>query len=166
MTRSVAVTLALAALTLAGCGDSTGDDVRHEVPGGSIQTEGTGEDATTVVRTDDGSEAVIATGSEAAASTGPVFSRPYPGSRVVSSVTSATENAGLVTFETDAQADTIIAYYRERVEEAELTPRADMTMNGTRHFGAESNAGGEFNVVITPQDDRSVVTVSWQGIPG
>lgn len=166
MTRTVALTLALAALTLAGCGDGGEVETSHEIPGGSIHTEGSGDDTTTVIHTEEGNEAVIGSGSEAAASAGPAFSRPYPGSRIVSSVTSASENAGLITFETDAQADTIIAYYRQRVEEAELTPRADMTLNGTRHFGAESDSGGEFNVVISPQDDRSVVTVSWDGIAG
>lgn len=166
MTRIAALTLALVAVTLAGCGDDDAGETRHETPGGSIHTEGSGEDTTTVIHTEDGAEAVIGSGSEAAASVGPAFSRPYPGSRVVSSVTSASENAGLITFETDAQADTIIAYYRQRVEEAELTPRADMTLNGTRHFGAESATGGEFNVIISPQDGRSTVTVSWDGIAG
>lgn len=169
MTRPLTLTAALAALALtsalAACGDASPGETRRETPGGAVTTEGSGEDMTTTVRGENGEGAVIGSGSEAA-SAGPVYSRPYPGSRVVSSVITETEGAGLITFETDAQPDTVIAYYRQRMEEADLTPRADMTLGGTRHFGAESDSGGELNVVIAPQGDRSVVTVTWEGITG
>lgn len=160
-------TMALAALALAACSGAESEErTETRVDGGTIRTEGSGENTTAIIETDDGAGAVIGAGAAAEADSGPIFARPYPGSRVVSSVTSPSDDAGLITFQTDAPVDTVIAYYRERADEAGFNSLAEMTMGGSRHFGAEAPSGGEFNVVVQPQDGQSTVTVTWEGVPG
>ena len=167
MTQRLALTALMAAALLAGCsgGDSNeGAEVRTE--GGSLRTEGSGAETTTVIEGEDGVTASAGAGSAAVSDTGPVFARPYPGSRVVSSVTSPSDDGGLITFQTEAPVDTVIAYYRARAEEAGFNSLAEVTMGQDRHFGAEATSGGAFNVVVTPQGDQSTVTVTWEGVAG
>ncbi|MBN8551833.1 MAG: hypothetical protein J0L52_02930 [Caulobacterales bacterium] len=154
----------LIALPLAACGGSESSDAAsvHADGTGTEAHEGTGTATAPAEGDVDGTEAPIPTDTADA----PAFTRPYPGSRVVSDVRAPTETGGLLTFQTDDDPGTIIAYYRERAEEAGLTARADITMGDTRQFGADSRQGGELSVSITPQDDLSTVTVTWDGIGG
>lgn len=166
MIRRLGLAAVLLAVPLAACGNGgTEEDRTVHTPDGTIQTQTEGENSTSTYRGEDGREVVVATGPDVAAS-GPAYTRPYPDSRVLSSVTSPTDNAGLLTFQTEAEPGTVIAYYRQRAEESGLTARAEMTMGDTQQFGADTAAGGEFNVVVTPQDGQSTVTVTWEGLPG
>jgi len=164
MTKPLAFSAALAALVLSACGGESAEKAETRVEGAAIRTEGSGVNTTAIVEADD--RAGVAIGAGAAADAGPVFARPYPGSRVISSATSPADSVGLITFQTDAPVETLIAYYRERAEEAGFSTLADMTMGGSRHFGAEASSGGEFNVVVQPQDGQSTVTVTWEGVSG
>lgn len=150
---------ALAALALAACND-TGDGTEVRSDQGSITTSGEGEDATTVIEGADGAGAVIGAGA-AAAVAGPDWARPYPGARVMTSV-DAGNGDGATSFETDANPDTVIAYYRERAEEAGLASGANMTMGDMRQYAAQAEGGQSLTVVVQPQGERSVVQVAWE----
>lgn len=150
---------ALAALALAACTDTPdGTEVRSDQ--GSITTSGDGEDATAVIEGADGAGAVIGAGA-AAAVAGPDWARPYPGSRVMTSV-DAGGGDGMTAFQTDANPDTVIAYYRERAEEAGLAAGANMTTGDVRQFAAQADDGQSLTVVVTPQGDEAVVSVAWE----
>lgn len=166
MNKPHVLTAVCAALMLSACGNGSDGSTEEAVEGGSVQTEAAREDTTAAVTDEDGAGATIGTEAAASADSGPAFTRPFPDSRVVSSVTSPTDDAGLITFQTDAAPETIIAYYRERAGEAGFNTLAEMTMGDSRHFGAEAPSGGEFNVVVTPQDGQSTVTVTWEGVSG
>lgn len=150
--------VAFAALTLAACGGGGDDETVVRSDQGTITASRDGESVT--VQGADGSSAVIGAGAEGAVA-GPDYAQPYPGSRVVSTVNAPGDGAGMTTLETDADPEAIIAFYRERAEAAGLTPRASMTMGDTRQFGATGPDGEEFNVVVSPQGDRSTVAVTW-----
>ena len=149
---------AVAALALAACGDrSEGTEVRTE--DGTVTATGEGEDASVVVEGADGTGVVMGAGA-AAAVAGPAWARPYPGARVMTSV-DAGSGDGATTFETDANPDTVIAYYRERAGEAGLADGANMTMGDTRQYAAQAD-GQSLTVVVQPQGSRSVVQVAWE----
>ena len=161
MIRTVGPALCAAALVLCACSGGSEEEVIHQSDQGTVTTSGSGDDATTTIDAADGTTVVAGAGAEAAVA-GPVFARPYPGSRVVSAVDAPNENAGLVTFETDADPETIIAYYRERAQEAGFGGSTVMNMGENRQFAASSQAGGQFNVLIAPNGDLSTVTVAWE----
>ena len=164
MPKFLWIAAALIALPLAACNVS---DAGHDTPAdsGSLGGEGGAETPAGTPGDDSGGVAVEAPVA-ADAPVAPAFTRPYPGSRVVSEVRSPTQADGLITFQTDADPGTVVAYYRERAEEAGLTARADITMGDTRQFGADSREGSELSVSITPQDQLSTVTVTWEGVAG
>ena len=161
MIRNAGPALCAVALILCACSGESEDEVIHPSEQGTVTTSGSGEDATTRIDTADGTTVVAGAGAEAAVS-GPVFARPYPGSRVVSAVDAPNANAGLVTFETDANPETILAYYRERAQEAGFGGSAVMNVGDTRQFAASNEAGGQFNVTIAPNGEVSTVTVAWE----
>ena len=151
---------ALAVVSLAACGDREGAAAPDETTvyrseEGSVTTSGEGEDQTMVIEAADGSGA-------GATVTGPDYARPYPGSRIVSTVDAGADRGGMTVFESDANPDTIIAYYRERAEEAGLSSGANMTMGEMRQYAAESDSGQSLTVVVTPQDGRATVNVAWE----
>jgi hypothetical protein len=154
---------ALAAVSLAACGD--GDAAPDETTvyrseEGSVTTSGEGADQTVVIENADGSGAVVGSGAGATV-TGPDYARPYPGSRIVSTIDAGADQGGMTVFETDANPDTIVAYYRGRAEEAGLSSGASMTMGDTRQFAFEGENGEGLTVIVTPQDGRSTVNVAW-----
>ena len=157
---------ALAVVSLAACGDRDGAAAPDETTvyrseEGSVTTSGEGEDQTMVIEAADGSGAVVGSGAGATV-TGPDYARPYPGSRIVSTVDAGADRGGMTVFESDANPDTIIAYYRERAEEAGLSSGANMTMGEMRQYAAESDSGQSLTVVVTPQDGRATVNVAWE----
>jgi len=164
MNPRLALTFILTALVVVACDRSggTGGSATADGPdrAGPVAEVGTSAgEAGGRVAPDAGTGAVEA-------GTGPLLARAYPGARVVSAVTDPSNTSGLITFQTDAQPGTVVAYYRERAEEAGLTPRADMTMGDTRQFGADDGAGAELNVTIEPGGAQSTVTVAWDGVRG
>lgn len=167
MIHRLCLVATLAALSLTGC-----DYAEHGTDSATTadaQTSSAG-DAAGVTPATVPTEGADATAPGAIAETasidGPIFARPYPGSRVVSAVTSPQNDGGLIVLQTDADPGTVIAYYRARAEDAGMTARAEMAIGDTRQFGADTPQGGELNVEVTPQDARSTVTVSWQGVSG
>jgi len=153
--------IALAALTLAACGGGSEDKTVYSSEEGSVTTSGEGEDQTMVIENADGTGAVIGAGAGATV-TGPDYARPYPGSRIVSTINAGADQGGMTVFESDANPDTIIAYYRERAEDAGLSSGASMTMGETRQFAFEGENGEGLTVIVTPQDGRSTVNVAWE----
>jgi hypothetical protein len=166
MPKFLWIAAALIALPLAACNVGDAGTV-HDTAADSDSPAGEGAAGTPAGAPETNSGDVAAeTPVPTAAPVAPAFTRPYPGSRVVSEVRSPTQADGLITFQTDADPGTVVAYYRERAEEAGLTARADITMGDTRQFGADSREGSELSVSITPQDQLSTVTVTWEGVAG
>lgn len=160
--KPVILAAAGAALLLVACsGGSESEDTVYRSEEGSITTSGEGDDATTVIEGADGSGAVVGAGAASAVS-GPDWARPYPGSRVVSAIDIPAEGGGMTTFETDANPDTIIAYYRERAEDAGLPTGATMESGDMRQYAAQADNGQALTVIVTPNDGRSSVNVTWQ----
>jgi hypothetical protein len=156
------VVLAAAAALLAACsGGSESEDTVYRSEEGTVTTSGEGDDATTVVEGADGSGAVVGAGAAAAVS-GPDWARPYPGSRVVSAIDIPAEGGGMTTFETTANPDTVIAYYRERAADAGLPVGATMTTGDMRQYAAQADNGQALTVIVTPNEGRSSVNVTWQ----
>lgn len=152
---------ALAALSLAACGGGSDEETVYRSEEGSVTTSGEGEDQTMVIENADGTGAVIGSGAGATV-TGPDYARPYPGSRVVSTINAGADQGGMTVFESDANPDTIIAYYRERAADAGLSSGASMTAGETRQFAFEGENGEGLTVIVTPQDGRSTVNVAWE----
>ena len=126
-----------------------------------MTAEGSGEDQTVTVQGADGQSVVFGSGSAASAAGAPAFAQPYPGGQVQQSVTAPGQGGGMLVFTTDANPDTVIAYYRARAEEAGLVSGATMTQDQTRMYGAEGPEGGDLAVVVAPADGASNVTVTW-----
>lgn len=167
MNRLLALALMITALPLAACGNGgAGGATDSAAANGTTAADSAVQGTPLTTGADAQGDTAVEPGAVTSPAGGSVFALPYPGSRVVSSVNSPTDNAGLITFQTDADPGTVIAYYRQRAEEAGLTPRADLTMGDTRQFGADTSDGGELSVEITPQDNLSTVTVTWEGVSG
>lgn len=153
-----ALTAAALALALVACGSPSDEGTEVDAGEATVTTSGQGEEAEVVVEGADG--ATVTMGAGAAAVAGPAWARPYPGARVMTSV-DAGSGDGATTFETDADPDTVIAYYRERAGQAGLADGASMTMGGMRQYAAEAD-GQRLTVVVQPQGARSVVQLAWE----
>lgn len=152
--------LGAATIALAAC---EGGNEREQVtvPGGVVTTEGSGADQSVTVEGADGQRVVLGSGASATAASAPTFAQPYPGAEVQQSVQVPGQQGGMLVFSTDANPDTVIAYYRERAGEAGLADGANMTMGDTRQYAAQAD-GQSLTVVVQPQGARSVVQVAWE----
>ncbi len=152
--------LGAAAFALAAC-DGGSDREEVAVPGGTVTSEGSGADQSVTIEGADGQRVVYGSGSAASAENTPAFARPYPGSEVQQSVQVPGQEGGMLVFSTDANPDTVIAYYQARAEEAGFVSGTSMTQDQTRMYGAENPEGGDLAVVVAPVDGASTVTVTW-----
>lgn len=165
-TKAVAAFAMLAGLTACeqgGSENASGPGSRTVAPG--VEVRGPSGDETVTVAGADGST-VIHSGAAAEAAvdrSGPAFTQPYPGARVTQSVEAPNDAGRMIVFTTPENPDTVIAYYRERAEEAGLTSGASMTMGETRMYGADASNGGSLAVMVAPSDGQSQVTVTWSG---
>jgi hypothetical protein len=156
MKRSMAVALMAMATSLTGCGNG---DATAEQP---VAPEAAAEAADSVVPA--ASDALV----PAAMTSGvPTFAVPYPDSQSAGSQTVATGPdgpGGILTFTTEADPDTVVAWYRQRAEAAGLSSVMAMNQGKARAYGATAadNAGTNLRVVADPVDDGSTsVQLTW-----
>ena len=118
--------------------------------------------------------AVVATPTPAAAPSAepalpgaPVYAAIYPGGELDGAPTSASGSAGdggMVTYTTEAKPDAVIAFYRERAEDAGLASTAGMNQGDARAYGASGPgaAGASLQVVASPTEaGETSVQLSW-----
>jgi len=95
----------------------------------------------------------------------PAYAALYPGGELEGPPTTAEAGAGgLATFRTDATPDAVIAFYRERAEDAGLASVMGMNQGDARAYGARGDGeeGASLQVVAAPTEDGGTsVQVSW-----
>jgi len=120
-----------------------------------------------------------ATGSVAAAADGPVqasaaaihgaptFAALYPGAQADGAPVAANGPSGpggLITFSTDAAPEAVVAFYRQRAEQAGLASIMAMNQGEARAYGAAASGdkGASLQVVASPgEDGLTSVQLSW-----
>ncbi|MCS6624757.1 hypothetical protein N0B44_17715 [Roseibacterium beibuensis] len=140
MKRSLATTAAVAAMVLAGC--SGGEPAEEAVAAGDVAAE-TSAPATEA-------EARIAPPAGAAsampaAAGAPAFAVIYPGAELKGPATVAQSPVGpggIVQFTTDADPETVIAFYRQRAEAAGLKQINSMNRGDAQAYSAGDGANG------------------------
>jgi len=157
----VAAALVVVASGLAACerpgvetkapADATPAETRAEVSAPRSPTPATHDQADAV--------APIAQGA-------PAFAVLYPGGEIQAPPTLASGPAGpggLVAFQTDADPETIVEFYRQRAEAAGLSSVMAMNMGEARSYGAaKADAGANLQVVASPAEDgKTSVQLSW-----
>ncbi|WP_339930961.1 hypothetical protein [uncultured Brevundimonas sp.] len=97
----------------------------------------------------------------------PAFAAVYPGGQVSGAPTVADGpdgSGGIVSFTTNADPDTVVAWYRQKAEAAGLSSIMGMNQGKARAYGAAAadNAGTSLRVVADPIDDDSTsVQLTW-----
>ncbi|UYV15303.1 hypothetical protein [Porphyrobacter sp. ULC335] len=145
---------ASATLALAACGSessgsfttSDGKDAEYRIDAETGETSMTidGENGTTSLRSGEGVPLSLPEG----------FSL-FPGSKVLTNtvVTEAGGGGAMVTYETDAAADTVIAHYRDQAKAAGFDIAAELTTNGTiTVIGERKSDGSGLSVTATKGD--------------
>jgi hypothetical protein len=106
-------------------------------------------------------------GVEPAAPGAPDYAALYPGAVMDQPGTTATGphgDGGLVTFRTSASPDEVVAFYRERAEQAGLSSVMGMNQGAARAYGAAGGPAGATNihVVAAPgEGGETSVQLSW-----
>ena len=163
MKRSMAVALLAMATSLTGCGNG-------DTPADKPVVESTA--ATSPTAAEAKADAPAATASPDVAGTPPVagvpaFAAVYPGAQVSGPQTMANGPdgpGGIVSFTTDADPDTVVAYYRRQAEAAGLSSVMAMNQGQARAYAAAAadNDGTSLRVVADPVDDGSTaVQLTW-----
>jgi len=138
MIRRLAASAALVCFCLAGCGDRSKTE---ETPPTAEATP--------------------------AAPGAPTYAALYPGAALDQPATTAAGpdgEGGLVTFRTPATPDEVVAFYRDRAEQAGLTTVMGMNQGDARAYGAAGGEAGSTNlqVVAAPGDGgETSVQLSW-----
>tara|TARA_R110002124_G_scaffold9272_1_gene47690 strand:- start:7431 stop:7922 length:492 start_codon:yes stop_codon:yes gene_type:complete len=159
MKRSMAIAFVAVATSLTGCGNGDGP---AEQPAGREAAAGTPAPAVDVVP---GSATPAA--APAAASGVPAFAAVYPGGQVSGPPTVANGPdgpGGIISFTTNADPDTVVAWYRQQAEAAGLSSIMGMNQGKARAYGAvaAANAGTSLRVVADPVDDGATsVQLTW-----
>jgi hypothetical protein len=160
MKRILLAVGAMTVLAVAGCGD---DD---KAPTAAAPASGA-----TAAPASSPSEPAPATAGPAATTTGavvPAFAALYPGAVVEEPPVTAHGPGGpggIVAFTTDADPETVVAFYRSQAETAGLSTIASLTQGGARAYSAgdgASGAGKLLSVVATPGvDGPTEVQLTW-----
>lgn len=159
MKRTLLAVGAMTVLAVAGCGD---DD---KTPGAAAPASGPAAAAASSPPAADAPDAPAATPSGAAI---PAFAALYPGAVVEGPPVTAQGPGGpggIVSFTTDADPETVVAFYRSQAETAGLSTIASLTQGGARAYSAgdgASGAGKLLSVVATPGvDGPTEVQLTW-----
>jgi len=128
---------------LAACGSETSGEFTTESGENAEYTinEDSGETSMTI-KGEDG-EATLRSGADVPVTLPDGFTL-FPGSKVVTNtVVDQPDGKGtMVTFETDAPADKVVAHYRDAAKAAGFDIQLEMTTNGTMMVGGERKADG------------------------
>lgn len=97
----------------------------------------------------------------------PPFAALYPGAEADGAPIVANGPSGpggLITFSTDAEPETVVAFYRQRAEKAGLASIMAMNQGEARAYGAAASGerGASLQVVASPgEDGLTSVQLSW-----
>jgi hypothetical protein len=159
MKRILLAVGAMTVLAVAGCGD---DDKSPAAPASG---------ATAAPATNPSTPAPAAPDAPAVTTAGavvPAFATLYPGAVVDNPPVTAQGPGGpggIVAFTTDADPETVVAFYRSQAETAGLSTIASLTQGGARAYSAgdgASGAGKLLSVVATPGGDGPTeVQLTW-----
>lgn len=164
MIRRLAASAALVCFCLAGCGEGSKTETTpsSEAPG-SVAAKAT----PSVEPAPQAPEPVEAPSSEPAAPGAPAYAALYPGAALDRPATTGEGSdgqGGLVTFSTTASPDEVVAFYKDRAEQAGLTSVMGMNQGDARAYGAAGGQAGATNVqvVAAPGDGgETSVQLSW-----
>lgn len=163
MIRRLAASAALVCFCLAGCGDRSKTEETPPTAEAPAIAEKTAP-AETPAETPPAVETAEAT---PAAPGAPTYAALYPGAALDQPATTAAGpdgEGGLVTFRTPATPDEVVAFYRDRAEQAGLTTVMGMNQGDARAYGAAGGEAGSTNlqVVAAPGDGgETSVQLSW-----
>lgn len=96
----------------------------------------------------------------------PAFAAVYPGAEIEGEPTLAGGPAGpggAVTFLTEAEPEEVVAFYRERADQAGLAPVMEMNQGDARGYSAaKESSGASVQVVASPTEDKDTsVQLMW-----
>ncbi|ANF55721.1 hypothetical protein DA69_13865 [Brevundimonas naejangsanensis] len=131
-----------------------------------------GEEAAARSFEPDAASAAASTGGASPASAGairgaPAFAVVYPGAQADGAPIAANGPSGpggLITFSTDADPEAVVAFYRQRAEQAGLASIMAMNQGEARAYGAAASGdnGASLQVVASPgEDGLTSVQLSW-----
>lgn len=163
MTRRLAAPAALALFCLAGC------DRPAAAPQTPAATDEPAVAAPSVAPVEAAADPAPVPAAEAlpAAPGAPSYAALYPGAEPDAPAVVGTGEAGdggLVTFQTAASPDDVVAFYRQRAEDAGLRTMMGMNQGDARAYGAadEDPGGPQLKVVAAPgEEGRTSVQLSW-----
>lgn len=154
MKRSI-IGMALA-IWLAGCsGESSGTFGDGDDGSGTYAVERDGEGVTARMETDDGT-AVMRSGADVPVDLPHGFTI-YPGATVSTNTVfaEAGSKGALVTMESDAAPEDMIAFYRRQAESAGVDITLDMTTDTMRMIGGKARDGSPFSFTATAEGERT-----------
>jgi len=158
MTRRLGL-VCIALVALAGCGgektvysDAEGNEVK-------VTREGNGDASAIRIENADGSANVNIDGAPADTKL-PLGLKLYPGAKIVSTMISNSDGkaGGLYMMETDADRDTVMAWYRKAVVASGFKIESELTTPDLRSISA-SKDGGSFSLQVVPSDTGSSITL-------
>ncbi|MGV9008005.1 MAG: hypothetical protein ACOH1H_14850 [Brevundimonas sp.] len=158
----MAVALVAMTTALAGCGNGDAPADRSGTTPGTEILAPAPRTATPAAPTASGAEPAAT-----AIAGAPAFAAIYPGGQVAGTPTTANGPdgpGGIVSFTTDADPETVVAWYRHEAEAAGLSSVMAMNQGEARAYGAAAadHAGTSLRVVADPVDDGSTsVQLTW-----
>ncbi|WP_288759064.1 hypothetical protein [uncultured Brevundimonas sp.] len=164
MMRRLAASAAFLVLGLAGC-DRTEQPAETASETSALEVEAS-QPAPAQTPADAPTSMAALGEAEPAAPGAPPFAALYPGATADTPAVIAAGDAGqggLVTFETTATPDEVIAYYRDRAAQAGLRPVMGMNQGDARAYGAADGEpdGAKLSVVAAPAEGSTSVQLSW-----
>ncbi len=160
MKRAFVTMAALSLMAVSAC-DGSSDAASSE---GSAQTDIARMDRAAPPASR-GDAPIVLASAEPAAPGAPAFAALYPDAVVEAPPTVADGEAGpggLVTFTTQADPETVIAFYRERAEASGLVSVMAMNQGDAQAYGAAAPEGANLQVVAAPTEDGPTsVQLSW-----
>lgn len=161
MKRSMAIAFVAMATSLTGCGNADTPAERSTAPEAVAETPAADAGAETV-------SPVAATPARTTKTSGvPAFAAVYPGGQTSGPATVANGPdgpGGIISFTTEADPDTVVAFYRQQAEAAGLSSTMGMNQGKARAYGAMAadNPGTSLRVVADPVDDGATsVQLTW-----
>lgn len=160
MKRAFVTMAALSLMAVSAC-DGASDAASSEgsVPGDVAATDDAVPPAASV------EAPVVLASAEPAAPGAPDFAALYPDAVVEAPPTIADGEAGpggLVTFTTEADPESVIAFYRERAEASGLASVMTMNQGDAQAYGAAAPQGANLRVVAAPTEaGPTSVQLSW-----
>ena len=167
MIRLSAASAAFLILTLAACGREEAQTAQGRAAPAATEAPPAAAVGTAVAPDAETAAPASSGGVEPAAPGAPDYAALYPGAVMDQPGTTATGphgDGGLVTFRTSASPDEVVAFYRERAEQAGLSSVMGLNQGDARAYGAAGGPAGATNihVVAAPgEGGETSVQLSW-----